>query len=150
MSFTAPHRLKEVAARSGKQITMLPLILFTDDTSGNKSKQWNKFDSWCIKIAGLPNTENSKLSNIHLVSCSNQCPVMDMSKPLSADLLKLEVDGIEAFDAALGEEVILIAPVLCVLCDNPRHSEIMNHSGASANKYCRICMVSCVCNLHNT
>ena len=67
-SFTVAHHLKKVA--SGKSIVLVPLILFTDDTSGNKSKQWNKFDSWCLKIAGLPSKENSKLHNIHLICCS--------------------------------------------------------------------------------
>lgn len=64
-----------------------------------------------------------------------------MSKPLAEDLFALETNGITAYDAALREEVLVIAPVLCVLSDNPRHSEIMNHAGASANMYCRICWV---------
>ena len=46
---------------------MVPLILFTDDTSGNRSKIWNKFDYWSLKLAGLPNKENGKLHNIHLI-----------------------------------------------------------------------------------
>ena len=120
---------------------MVPLILFTDDTSSNKSKQWNKVDSWCLKIAGISNQENSKLQNIHLICCSNKCNVLQMSKPLAEDLFKLESEGIWAYDAALKTEVLLIAPVLCVLCDNARHSEIMNYSGSSAKMYCRICMV---------
>ena len=48
------------------------------------------------------------------------------------DLFKLETKGITIYDAALETEVLLLAPVLCVLCDNPRHSEIMSHSGPSA------------------
>lgn len=123
-------------------IVMLPLILYTDDTSGNKSKQWNKFDLWCLKVAGLPKRENSKLHNIHLISCSNKVNVVDMSEPMVSELIELEKDGIEAYDAALEEKVLVIAPVLCFLCDNPRHSEIMNHMGPNANLYCRKCMVS--------
>ena len=57
-----------------------------------------------------------------------------MSKPLVKDLLKLETSGVVAFDAALEEEVLLVAPVLCVLSDN--------NAGTSANMHCRICMVS--------
>ena len=56
--------------------------------------------------------------------------------------MKLETSGVVAFDAALEEEVLLVAPVLCVLSYNPRHSEIMNHAGTSAKMHCRICMVS--------
>lgn len=127
---------------SGKIVTVVPVILFTDDTSGNKSKQWNKFDSWCLKIAGLPMKENAKLSNIHLICCSNKCSVLDMAKPVCEDLLKLETNGIIAYDAACQEDTLIIAPVLCILGDNPRHSEIMNHAGTSAKMHCRICMVT--------
>lgn len=134
-----PHHLKSEA--SGKPVVMLPLILFSDDTSGNKSKQWNKFDSWCLRIAGLPIKENSKLHNIHLICCSNKCSVKDMAEPVVVDLLTLENKGITVFDAALKCEVLLVAPVMGILADNPRHSEIMSHSGPSAKKYCRICMV---------
>ena len=120
---------------------MAPLILYTDDTSGNKSKQWNKFDLWCLKLAGLPNKENSRLHNIHFICCSNECEVMDMSQPIVEELLLLE-NGITAYDSYLQEEVLVVAPLMCVLSDNPRHAEIMNHSGPSANLFCRICMVS--------
>lgn len=67
---TACHPLRSVAR--DRPILMLPLILYTDDTSGNKSKQWNKFDSLCVKLAGLPDVENQKLHNIHLLCTSNK------------------------------------------------------------------------------
>ena len=35
-----------------------------------------------------------------------------------------------------------MAPLMSVICDNPRASELVNHLGSSANKYCRICEVS--------
>ena len=119
---------------------MLPIILYTDDTSGNKSKQWNKFDAWCVKLAGLPKKENSKLHNIHFVCCSNKVSVMDMCAPLASELQEIEATGINAYDAALQETVLVVAPIMCEICDNPRHSEIMNHLGPSARKYCRIYM----------
>lgn len=84
---------------SGKPVVMLPLILYTDDTSGNKSKVWNKFDLWCLKLAGLPTKENSRLHNIHMITCSNKCTVLDMTQPLVDDLLVLESDGVVAYDA---------------------------------------------------
>ena len=120
---------------------MVPLILYTDDTSGNKSKQWNKFDLWCIKLAGLPTKENSKLHNIHMIVCSNKCGVLEMSKPMVDDFLNLESKGIVSYDALLGTEVLVIAPVICAICDNPRAAEMMNHSGPAATMFCRMCMV---------
>ena len=41
---------------------MVPFMIYSDDTSGNKSKVWNKFDPWCYLLAGLPKKENAKLA----------------------------------------------------------------------------------------
>ena len=135
----APHCLKSKANQ--KPVVMVPIILFTDDTSGNRSKQWNKFDYWAMRIAGLPIKVNSMLHRVHLLCCSNRCSAVDMSRPLVDDLLILENQGMFVFDGALQCEILLVAPLLCILADNPRHSEIMNHAGVTANKFCRICMV---------
>ena len=68
--------------------------------------------------------------------------VMDICKPLADELKELEEQGIEAYDVALQEKVLVVAPVIiCFICDNPHHSEIMNHLGPTAVKYCRMCMV---------
>ncbi len=120
---------------------MLPLVLFTDDTSGNKSKKWHKFDSWSLMLAGLPRHENSKISNIHFVCCSDIANAVEMAEAIVKELGSLE-EGIEAFDAVMNEPVIVLAPLMCILADNPRASELLNHLGGSAKKYCRMCMVS--------
>lgn len=36
----------------GMIVMTIPLVLFCDDTSGNKSKKWNKFVEWDLIIAG--------------------------------------------------------------------------------------------------
>ena len=76
-NFTAPHPLKSIAGPT--PVIVLPLILYSDDTSGNKSKRWNKFDSWCVKLAGLPNDENQKFSNIYHISSSNKVYTQNIS-----------------------------------------------------------------------
>ena len=138
---------------------MLPLILYSDDTSGNKSKQWNKFDSWCVKIAGLPNEDNQKLQNIFHICSSNkvyiilhnytspslfstQVDSIPMAAPLVEELKNLEKDGVTTYDVFLEREVLVIAPVLCIICDNYRASEVTNNLGPSSRMFCRICMVS--------
>ncbi len=125
----------------GRPVVNTPLILYSDDTSGNRSKKWNKFDCWCFMLAGLPRKENAKLHNIHFITCSNQVELLHMADPVVTDLLILE-NGVPAYDAFLQKEVLVVAPVLALLGDNPRHSEVLSHSGGSANKYCRMCMVS--------
>lgn len=116
--------------------------MFTDDTSGNKSKKWHKFDSWSVMFAGLPRRENAKIVNIHFCCCSDVVSALDMSGPLAQELIELESTGIEAYDSLLSQPVIVLSPLMCILADNPRASELTNHLGASAKRYCRMCMVS--------
>lgn len=124
-------------------VAMVPLVLYCDDTSGNKSKKWNGFDVWALMLAGLPKHENSKLQNIHLISASNCVKALEMAKPIVEDLLRLE-QGVMMFDSAIQSNVLVVAPVLCILADNVRASELTNHCGSTANRYCRMCeVVSC-------
>ena len=82
------------------------------------------------------------MRNIHLLICSNRAGVLEMIEPIISDLRMLETTGILMFDTHLQQEVLVIAPVLLGMHDNPRASEVVNHMGSSANLFCRICMVS--------
>ena len=126
---------------AGHHVEVIPLILFSDDVSGNISKKWNKFDVWAMMFAGLPRAINSHLENIHFLCASNKVDCLEMANALVGDLNVLERDGILLYDAFLKKEVIVIAPVICAIADNPRASDIVSHSGNSAVKYCRICEV---------
>lgn len=92
-------------------------------------------------LAGLPRHVNSQLSNIHLVSFSDAVSTLEMAKPIADELLCLENEGLQVFDAALQRNVRIIAPLLFCICDNPRASELLNHRGSTARKFCRMCMV---------
>eukprot|EP00731_Ephydatia_muelleri_P033683 Em0035g20a len=136
--YLSPHPFKAKAA--GRRVVTVPLVLFSDDTSGNKSKKWHKFESWSFMLAGLPRNLNAKHENIHFICCSDQMDALGMSGPIADELTGLEMDGIEVYDAYLNEQVLVIAPLLCIICDNPQASKLVNHLGGSANKYCRFCM----------
>ena len=56
----------------GLPVIMAPISIFSDDTSGNKSKVWNKFNSWNFLLAGLSRKDNAKLHNIHFICASNK------------------------------------------------------------------------------
>ena len=116
---------------------MAPLILYSDDTKGNQSRKWNKFDLWAMLFAGLPNRENHHLENIHFLCASNKVTPLEMAEPISKELIKLEEERIVNYDAYLGEEIIVVAPFICLISDNPRASELINHLGATARLYCR-------------
>ena len=90
---------------------------------------------------GLPKADNAQMRNIHLLTCSNRVGVLEMIEPIIPDLRMLETTGFLMFDAHLKQEVLVVAPVLLGMHDNPRASEVVNHMGSSANLFCRICMV---------
>ena len=121
-------------------------MLYTDDTSGNISKKWHAFNQWCVLLAGLPRHENSSLTNIHFMCCSDKASVLDMAEPIATEIKQLE-NGLVCYHGHLKCNALILVRVLCVMCDNPRASELLNHAGSAANKYCRMCMVSMFCNL---
>ena len=89
-----------------------------------------------------------KIPSFTIYICSNKVSVLDMAVPVVEELIELE-NGVVMYDALLQREVLVIAPVLAVLSDNPRHSELLNRSGESAKKFCRMCMV-CTCIIHTS
>lgn len=129
------------AKAAGRKVIMVPLILFSDDTSGNKSKKWHKFESWYLLLAGLPRQANGRHVNIHFVCCSDSVSPLDMARPISEELARLENEGVEMYDYQSQENVLVVAPLMLIICDNPRASELVNHLGSTANKFCRICEV---------
>jgi hypothetical protein len=45
------------------------------------------------------------------------------------------------YDAHLKQDILILAPVLAFMGDNPRASEILGHLLGSPNKFCQQCMV---------
>ena len=134
-SLTRENRWKK--ASRGRHVEIVPLVLFLDDVGGYRSKKWKKFDVWAMLLAGLPRRKNIQL---HFICASNKADWLDLSKPVVDDLLLLE-EGMMMYDAMYDEEVLVVAPVLCILAYNPRASELVNHLGTSARRFCRMCNV---------
>ena len=57
---------------NGLKAIVVPLLVYSDDTSGNKSRKYNCFNSLAMMLAGLPRSENFKLPNIHFLATSNK------------------------------------------------------------------------------
>lgn len=87
------------AMANGRPISIIPVNMYTDDYSGNRTKKWNKFDCWTVILAGLPKHKNAKLQNIHFLCCSNKVSVsvLDMAAPIVEDLLDLEKGAMPAW-----------------------------------------------------
>ena len=89
----------------------------------------------------MPRHENAKIRNIHFYCCSDAVSAVNMTQPLAQELCVLEKDGIEAYDVLLDQPVLVVAPLMCIMADNPCASELVNHLGSAAKKYCHMCMV---------
>ena len=50
-----------------------------------------------------------------------------MIDPVIPDVVQLETTGITTYDAHMQEDVLVVAPILLGMHDNPRASEIVNH-----------------------
>ena len=79
-----PHPTKVAAA--GKPTLTLPLVIFSDETSGNRSKKWNQLETYSMFLAALPRKEISKFSNIHFISASNLVDSVELGKEIAKDL----------------------------------------------------------------
>ena len=66
-------------------------------------------------VAGLPRKENAKIS--HFISCSDVASALDMAEAIAPELLSLSEKGIEAYDAFLEQQVIVLSPLMCILAE---------------------------------
>ena len=62
-----------------------------------------------------------------------------MAKPLVQEQNILE-KGVIMYDSFLQDDILVVAPVLCIICDNPRASGITNNLGPGSRLFCRMCM----------
>ncbi|KAH7891043.1 hypothetical protein F5I97DRAFT_1827011 [Phlebopus sp. FC_14] len=62
----------------GHHILTFMIWWYCDDTSGNLSKKWNKYNSFLFIAAGLSHVMAQKESNVHFLSTSNIAPLLKM------------------------------------------------------------------------
>jgi hypothetical protein len=83
--YSSEHPTK--IAAGGRQTLTLPLVIFFDETSGNRSKKWNKLETYSFFLASLPREEITKFSNINFVCVSNLVNSETLGKVIAEDLL---------------------------------------------------------------
>ena len=78
---------------------------------------------------------NSRIENINFVCSSDSVSPLDMAEPIAQQLTALETEGVFTYDALHQETVLVVAPLMCIVCDNPRASVLLNHLGSAALKH---------------
>jgi hypothetical protein len=64
----------------------MPINLYADDTSGNKSKRWNKHISYCFTLSGLPPAHAEMEYNCHFLCTSNCAGPLELAEPIVKEL----------------------------------------------------------------
>lgn len=123
-----------------------PITIFTDDTSGNLTKQYCLFDSFVMTPAAMSFDARGSKNNIFFICTSSKdLNAVEMLPPLVDDLCRLET-GIEMYSALHNDYVLVVAPLLFIQADNYRHAELSMHKGSGSNHCCRKCLFRVVKN----
>ncbi|KAI8447008.1 hypothetical protein BY996DRAFT_4647289 [Phakopsora pachyrhizi] len=131
-----PWRVKA----DGKMIRHIPLNFYSDDTSGNVSKQWNKHISIFMYLAGLPPKHSNQEFNTLFVATSNIATALELAAPVCDELNNLSLSGFTAFDYSLQEHVLVLPVVLLFMADLPMHAEVTSTMQPNVSlQPCRIC-----------
>ncbi|KAA1083685.1 hypothetical protein PGT21_003970 [Puccinia graminis f. sp. tritici] len=123
-TITLPNPWREKA--NGKIIRHVPLNMYCDDTSGNKSKKWNKHISYYFTLSGVPPKISNQQFNCHFLCTSNIAGALDLGEIVVQQLNEMVNNGFEAYDMTLSQTVLVMAPLLCFMADSPMHAEITN------------------------
>ncbi|KAL0072913.1 hypothetical protein F4703DRAFT_1945538 [Phycomyces blakesleeanus] len=122
------------------KVVICQLNMYSDDTSGNDSKQYNAYDSYLLYFAAMALEERNKRENTLFVCTSNHIlNAVEMLPPVADDLVVSE-KGIEMYSEDLGEYVSLVTPLLLFMGDNPSQSQPAMHKGTSSKCLCRRCI----------
>ncbi|KIK60057.1 hypothetical protein GYMLUDRAFT_244835 [Collybiopsis luxurians FD-317 M1] len=125
----------------GHCVYAFPIWLYCDDTSGNKSKKWNKHNSFLFTAAGLNCQDAHAQYHVHFLATSNITPPLKMLDGIVEQLEKDETHGIWSYDFETKEMVLLIVSVLAMLGDNLMQSEFACHVGFMGKLFCHCCFV---------
>ncbi|KAI9326373.1 hypothetical protein DFJ73DRAFT_632647, partial [Zopfochytrium polystomum] len=108
---------------NGKRVLMLPLVLSCDDTSGNESLQWNKYESWIMTFAGLPARLRYLLCFTFFILSSKTASGIETAEVIAENFCEMR-DGIDGYDPINNEAVIFTASILQIVADNPMHATL--------------------------
>jgi hypothetical protein len=125
------HTAVLTARERNIDILIVPINLFSDETSGNLSNRLSKYENVSYTISNIPFKLhlNSRLSTI--LSTSDGVSPIEMINVICRELNEME-SGIFGLDGLTKKGCIIIVVLNTVVGDNPRQSEICNMKGVTA------------------
>ncbi|KAJ6458275.1 hypothetical protein C8R45DRAFT_1221656 [Mycena sanguinolenta] len=132
-----PHPLRKKAG--SRMVYPIPLIIFIDDVSGNKSKQWNKHFSCYMSNGAVPRTKLENEFHVRFVATSPFASPLEIMQGVRASIEEAFEEPVEAWDCEKKEQVLLRPYGLLFAGDNPMQAELCSCAGLNTNYFCRTC-----------
>ncbi|KAG2036127.1 hypothetical protein BDR03DRAFT_866909 [Suillus americanus] len=126
---------------NGHRVVAYPVLLYCDNTSGNRSKKWNEHNTFLMNAAGLPREHMQREYNLNCICTSNIAPPLEMLEGVVEQIELCQETGIWAYDCSCHDIVLVIISVLALLGDNPMQSEFACHAGLMLKFFCHCCWV---------
>ncbi|KAK0421515.1 hypothetical protein EV421DRAFT_1894749 [Armillaria borealis] len=130
--FSAPNSLREQA--KGWPMFCLRVIPWSDDVSGNVSKQYNAHTNIYMTNANLPHSKLSQEYFVRFCSTSSNASSSEQFAALKEDFAAGTWH--DAFDCHLEEDILFQVIPHFAPADNPQQSETASHIGVNGNFNC--------------
>ncbi|KAF5384429.1 hypothetical protein D9615_003465 [Tricholomella constricta] len=128
-----PNILRETS--KGKPLFRIRVMVWSDDVSGNVSKQYNAHTNVYVTNVNIPHRISSQEYFVRFCSTSPHASSSEQFVALSDDF-KANVWN-EAYDCELEQEILFQINPHLLPADNPQQSETSSHIGVKGNYNCR-------------
>ncbi|CAE6440442.1 unnamed protein product [Rhizoctonia solani] len=132
-----PHPLRAIAGL--RPVYSIPIILFMDDVSGNKTNVWSKHISAYILNAAITREVLNMEYSVRFVLTSKHATPSELMEGIRDDLEESFQMPIVAYDCQNEEEVLIRGYPALSAADNPMQSEQCSCQLQNANYFCRTC-----------
>ncbi|KAJ7725015.1 hypothetical protein B0H14DRAFT_3620845 [Mycena olivaceomarginata] len=126
-----PNPVRNIA--KGRPVFSVRIIPWSDDVSGNVSKQYNPHMNVYMANGCLPHRKVSQEYFIRFCSTSPHASSGEQFEALVSDLDKYH----EAYDCQLEQEILFRVFAHALPADNPQQAESASNAGVHANLWCR-------------
>ncbi|KAH8107680.1 hypothetical protein BXZ70DRAFT_884608 [Cristinia sonorae] len=135
--YTMPHPARKIA--NGRPMYTLSSTDWSDDVSGNRTKQYNPHTNVYLASLSLPHKKLQQEYFVRFCSTSPHASALEqmeaVEKDVGADCWH------EAYDCLHHREILFRIISRLKPADNPQQSELCSHIGLKGNFFCRRCRV---------
>ncbi|KAJ7483970.1 hypothetical protein B0H11DRAFT_2416152, partial [Mycena galericulata] len=128
-----PNPVRKIA--KGRPVFSIRIIPWSDDVSGNVSKQFNPHMNLYIANANLPHRKVSQEYFVRFCSTSPHASSGEQFEAMAEDLGQNKYH--EAYDCELEQEILFRIFAHVLPADNPQQAESASNAGVHANLWCR-------------